>query len=85
MHQAIPWSYVKINTKTSTPILDAEGNTAWEGYCIDFAQRLAEKLDFDYVLVSPRRGSFGDRISGLNHSWDGLVGDLIAGVKRKHF
>lgn len=78
--QAIPWSYIKINPKTSMPILDEVGNVIWEGYCIDFAKRLAEKLDFDYVLVPPTNGSFGDRVPGLNHTWDGLVGDLVTGV-----
>lgn len=78
--QAIPWSYVKINPKTSLPMLDENGNVMWEGYCIDFAMRLAEKLDFDFVLVPPSNGSFGDRVPGLNHTWDGLVGDLVTGV-----
>lgn len=70
-----------MNPKSSTPLLDEQGNIQWEGYCIDFAKRLSEKLDFDYVLVPPTRGSFGDRVPGLNNTWDGLVGDLVTGVK----
>ncbi|XP_055304771.1 ionotropic receptor 25a [Sitodiplosis mosellana] len=77
--QAIPWSYLKMDPKTSTPLLDEQGNVQWDGYCIDFAERLSEKLDFDYVLVPPTRGSFGDRVPGLNNTWDGLVGDLVTG------
>lgn len=50
----------------------------WEGYCIDFADKLAQKLDFDYVLVPPTTGSFGERITNIK--WDGLVGDLMTGV-----
>lgn len=80
--QAIPWSYVKINPKTSAPMLDEKENTLWEGYCIDFAQRLSEKLDFDYVLVPPKSADFGERVPGKNNTWDGLVGDLMTGVSR---
>lgn len=50
-----------------------------------FAQRLSKKLDFDYVLVPPTRGSFGDRVPGLNNTWDGLVGDLVTGVKALNY
>lgn len=87
INQAIPWSYVKIDPKTSMPLRDEEGNYQWEGYCIDFAKRLSEKLDFDYVLVPPRAGLFGDRVPGLSSNnnsgeWDGLVGDLITGVNK---
>lgn len=62
-------------------MLDEDGNSIWEGYCIDFAKRLSEKLNFDYVLVPAKRGDFGDRIPGLNNTWDGLVGDLMTGVR----
>lgn len=65
-------------------MLDEDGNIMWEGYCIDFAKQLAEKLDFDFVLVPPSNGSFGDRVPGLNHTWAGLVGDLIIGVCEIH-
>lgn len=76
----MPWSYIKLDPKTSEPLLDEKGNQIWEGYCIDFAKRLSEKLDFDYVLVPTKNGSFGDRIPGMNNTWDGLVGDLTRGV-----
>lgn len=71
-----------MNPKTSQPMLDEKGNLQWEGYCIDFAQRLSEKMDFDYVLVPPKTGSFGDRVPGQVNVWDGLVGDLVLGVSR---
>lgn len=69
-----------MDPKTSAPMTDEKENALWEGYCIDFAKRLSQKMDFDYVLVPPTSGSFGDRVPGLNHTWDGLVGDLITGV-----
>lgn len=78
--QAVPWSYLKVNKKTMKPLLDENGNLIWEGYCIDFARKLSMKLNFDYILVPPTIGNFGDRVVGKNNTWDGLVGDLIAGV-----
>lgn len=79
--QSIPWSYLQLDPKTSLPLRDENGNVMWEGYCIDFAQQLALKMDFDYVLVPPRRGLFGERVPGFNNTWDGLVGDLVTGVR----
>lgn len=77
---ALPWSYIKINEKTGEPMLDDMGNVIWEGYCIDFAAKLAEVLDFDYELVPTKNGLFGDRVPNMNNTWDGLVGDLMVGV-----
>lgn len=71
-----------MDPKTSKPILDDKGNPVWEGYCIDFALKLAEKLDFDYELVPTKVGSFGDRVPHMNNTWDGLVGDLMVGVSK---
>lgn len=71
---------MKIDPKTSKPIRDGKGNIMWEGYCIDFAESLSKKLDFDYVLVPPKSGSFGERVPGAPNTWDGLVGDLVGGV-----
>lgn len=77
---ALPWSYIKINEKTGEPIRDDDGNVVWEGYCIDFAAKLGEVLDFDYELVPTKNGLFGDRVPNMNNTWDGLVGDLMVGV-----
>lgn len=77
---AIPWSYIKIDDKTGEPSRDIDGNVIWEGYCIDFAAKMAETLDFDYVLVPTKNGLFGDRVPHMNNTWDGLVGDLMVGV-----
>lgn len=35
-------------------------------------------MDFDYELVTPRHGTFGDKQA--DNTWDGLVGDLMVGV-----
>lgn len=76
--QGLPWSYIKRHPKTLKPILDVNGNLVWEGYCIDFVQKLSKKMNFDYILVPPKSGSFGERITNIK--WDGLVGDLMTGV-----
>lgn len=52
--------------------------TVWVGYCIDFAFRLSKKLNFDFEIVAPKKGTFGDKDQDGN--WDGVIGDLIRGV-----
>lgn len=69
-----------MDKKSLKPLLDDAGNMIWEGYCVDFARRLSEKLDFDYVLVPAKTGGSGERILGLNNTWDGLVHDLMTAV-----
>ncbi|XP_046753851.1 glutamate receptor ionotropic, kainate 4 isoform X2 [Diprion similis] len=75
--QMIPWSYVKKNAETQQPVLDEEGKEVWEGYCIDLMKKLAETMDFDYELVIPASGDFGERLP--NGKWTGIVGDLLRG------
>ncbi|XP_057657197.1 uncharacterized protein LOC130894392 isoform X2 [Diorhabda carinulata] len=65
---AIPWSYKELDPVT--------GKWIWTGYCIDFARKLAEILNFDYQLVEPKEGTFGKKINGV---WNGVVGDLVSG------
>lgn len=43
------------------------------------AEKLAEKLNFDYELVVPKKGTFGQREP--DGTWDGVVGDLMRGVR----
>lgn len=68
--QAIPWSYQAIDPIT--------GNSYWTGYCLDFAHKLSQLMDFDYEIVIPKNGTFGKKRTGGN--WDGVVGDLARGV-----
>ena len=49
----------------------------WDGYCVELIQKLAEMMDFDYDIVIPTEGDFGEKKNGV---WDGLVGDLSKGV-----
>ncbi|KAK2580489.1 hypothetical protein KPH14_006227 [Odynerus spinipes] len=75
--QAIPWSVAKIDPATGQIMRDADGNEIWEGYCIDFIQKLSEEMQFDYELVIPMDRSFGEKLP--NGQWSGLVGDLAKG------
>lgn len=55
-----------------------EGKEIWEGYCIDFIQKLSEVMQFDYDLVIPEDQDFGKK--SPNGEWSGLIGDLARGV-----
>ncbi|XP_053946392.1 glutamate receptor ionotropic, kainate 2 [Anastrepha ludens] len=76
--ESIPWNYLKRDPHTDELVLDAYGNTIWEGFCIDFIKTLSERLNFGYVLVPPTTGEFG-RYDATNDRWDGIVGDLVTG------
>lgn len=55
-----------------------DGREIWEGYCIDFVQKLSEEMQFDYDLVIPEDGEFGKKLP--NGEWSGVIGDLAKGV-----
>lgn len=74
----MPWSSIKRNPVTGLPEKDSEGKEIWEGYCIDFIDKLADELGFEYDLVIPADKSFGEKLP--NGKWTGLVGDLAGGV-----
>lgn len=38
-------------------------------------------MHFDYELVIPEKGTFGEK--DFYGNWDGLVGDLVRGVSNK--
>ena len=77
----MPWSFMKKNPVNGELIKDSEGNAIWEGYCIEFIDKLAEEMNFEYDLVIPADGSFGNKLP--NGKWTGLVGDLARGVSIK--
>uniref|UniRef100_A0A182FM19 Ionotropic glutamate receptor C-terminal domain-containing protein n=1 Tax=Anopheles albimanus TaxID=7167 RepID=A0A182FM19_ANOAL len=77
--EAIPWAYRKRDPVTGRPLEDpVTGGPVWEGYCIDFLHQLSVVMNFDYDLVAPRNGTFGQRY-GIDGRWDGLVGELVVG------
>ncbi|XP_055844793.1 glutamate receptor ionotropic, kainate 3 [Episyrphus balteatus] len=75
--ESLPWSYYKTDDKTGELLFDENGKPVWEGYCIDFIEILSKYMNFEYELVPPRSGLFGNRLP--NGSWDGVVGDLVTG------
>ncbi|XP_044745802.1 ionotropic receptor 25a [Coccinella septempunctata] len=64
---ALPWSYKEI---------DDDGNSYWTGYCVDFARKLSQDMNFDFEFVEPEDGTFGEKVNG---KWNGVVGDLYRG------
>lgn len=66
----MPWSYQETDSIT--------GDLRWAGYCIDFIQKLSELMNFDYELVIPENGTFGEK--NLEGVWNGLIGDIAKGV-----
>ncbi|XP_017869287.1 PREDICTED: uncharacterized protein LOC108617928 [Drosophila arizonae] len=75
--ESVPWSYYRRDPNTGELILSKSGAPIWEGYCIDFIKRLAEKLNFDYEIVAPVQGHMGER--NERGEWDGVIGDLVSG------
>ncbi|XP_074026588.1 ionotropic receptor 8a isoform X2 [Leptinotarsa decemlineata] len=65
---ALPWSYKMKHPDT--------GEWVWTGYCVDFAEKLAKKMNFEYEFIEPTKGTFGKKENGI---WDGVVGDLASG------
>ncbi|XP_060664083.1 ionotropic receptor 25a [Drosophila nasuta] len=75
--ESVPWSYLRRHPQTHEPMRTRSGALIWEGYCIDFIARLAEKLNFAYEIVAPVTGHMGER--NEQGEWDGVIGDLISG------
>ncbi|KAL4714293.1 hypothetical protein ACJJTC_009645 [Scirpophaga incertulas] len=77
MSGAVPWTLYKLDPETGEPMHTEEGQPLYEGYCVDLIAKLAEAMDFDYEIVTPKTGTFGRKLP--NGTWDGIVGDLMLG------
>ncbi|XP_064555995.1 uncharacterized protein Ir8a [Drosophila montana] len=75
--ESLPWSYYRRNPDTGELLRTRNGDPIWEGYCIDFMERLADKLNFGFEIVAPKQGHMGER-NELGE-WDGVIGDLVSG------
>ncbi|KAH8418908.1 hypothetical protein KR222_003807, partial [Zaprionus bogoriensis] len=75
--ESLPWSYYRRHAQTGELLRTRGGALIWEGYCIDFIARLAEKLNFAYEIVAPEHGHMGER--NEQGEWDGVIGDLVSG------
>nr|ARO70285.1 antennal ionotropic receptor 8a [Dendrolimus punctatus] len=74
---AVPWTMHKLDPNTGEPMITEDGQPVYEGYCIDLIDKIAEALEFDYEILTPKSGGFGQKLP--NGSWDGVVGDLMHG------
>lgn len=52
------------------------GNDRYRGYCIDLLNKLAKKLQFNYVLKEVSDGQYGKIQNG---SWNGMIRELLDG------
>lgn len=74
---AIPYAYYKRDPKTKEILLNENNLPIYEGFCIDFINELAKKMNFSYELVEPSSGKFGERMT--DGTFNGLIGDLVKG------
>ena len=54
------------------------GNDRYEGYCADLAQKIAEMVDFEYIMRPQRDGKYGVELP--NRTWNGIMGELTREV-----
>ena len=80
MSVAIPWLYEKKNAKGEV-MKDENGDTLFEGYCMDLLNEIAEKLDFKFEVVitdEKRAGyTYGKKLE--DGTWTGMIKDLARG------
>jgi glutamate receptor, ionotropic, invertebrate len=76
--ESIPYTSYKRDPITNEILKDNNGNAMFEGYCIDFIEKLSTQMNFTYELVEPETGKFGVKDIKTGR-FDGLVGDLVRG------
>lgn len=79
--QAIKNKTLKVTVARTSPYVmykenytDLSGNDRYEGYCIDLLNKLAKKLQFNYIIKEVADGQYG-KIQ--NSSWNGMVRELL--------
>lgn len=79
--QAIKNKTLKVTVALTEPYVmkvksDSEltGNDRYEGYCIDLMNKLAKKLQFNYVISEVAGGAYGKIQNG---SWTGMIRELL--------
>ena len=55
------------------------GMQYFEGFCVDLAELLAQKLEFDYEICLVEDDKIGTKQP--DGTWDGLIGELIRHVR----
>ena len=52
--------------------------TEYEGFCVDLAEKIAEVVNFDYVIKPVKDNRYGNKDE--NGTWNGMVGELVGRV-----
>ena len=55
------------------------GSDKFEGFLVDLLNEIAHKLNFQFELYKSPDGNYGSRTE--NGSWNGMIKELIEGVK----
>ena len=70
-----PWAYYKLDSNGAI-MKDSEGRPILEGYCVEFAKRLAASMNIDYDLILPTDNSSDYGYKKADGNWTGLIGKL---------
>ncbi|CAJ0915840.1 unnamed protein product, partial [Mesorhabditis belari] len=57
---------------------DPKNGKHYKGYCIDLLSKIAETLNFTYILHEVKDKTYGSK--DASGQWNGLVGELLRGV-----
>lgn len=55
-----------------------QGNSRYEGFCIDMLDKIAKKVGFKYVIKLVEDGNYGN--DNGDGTWTGMVGELMEKV-----
>lgn len=59
---------------------NAEGNSRYEGFCIDLLHEIAQIVGFEYTIELVPDGKYG--APNDNQEWDGMIRQLIDRVNQ---
>lgn len=59
--------------------ISRKGNDRFQGFAVDLIDEIARMLDFEYEIYLVHDGNFGSKKS--NGEWNGMIGELLAGVR----
>uniref|UniRef100_A0A915C0C3 Uncharacterized protein n=1 Tax=Parascaris univalens TaxID=6257 RepID=A0A915C0C3_PARUN len=54
------------------------GVIEYEGFCVDLLDKLAEYLNFEYMLYIVKDGKYGEPINATTE-WSGMIGEILHG------
>jgi len=71
-----PYAFYKPGAENNPNI---PNNERFDGYIVEFVKAVMGLLKIDYKLVPVKDHAYGSQLA--NGSWDGMVGELIRGVR----